>query len=362
MTDVARAAGVSRALVSLVMRGQAGVGERRRAAVLEAARALGYSPDLLARQLAGGRSSLVGVVTDGSAPGEVADLVDGLDAAAEAEGLGLVHAVVGRRAATRDRAWHTLAGLRPCALVVLEPGSPDLLVPLPGLDVPMAVATSAGELPGPGTPPAPGGPAGPDLAADDGGAGTAQLVEHLVLLGHRHLVHVADPTHPAHVARRRGFEHATTRRGLAGDVVDVPAGQGAAAVPHLLGVKAGATAVLAADDVLAVGVLAALRAADVDVPGQVSVVGYGNTAPAALAPLGLTTVAPRLHDLGPLAVGLVLERVRGVRSGPARRRLPPRMVIRRTTAPPPGPLDLRTLVPHQGQPVMAGPGGARPRA
>jgi DNA-binding LacI/PurR family transcriptional regulator len=110
---------------------------------------------------------------------------------------------------------------------------------------------------------------------------------------------------------------------------------GAASVARLLTTGTRFTAVVAANDVNAIGALAALADAGLRVPDDVSVVGYDNTSLAGMRTVGLTTVDQPRAELGRLAVEAVLERLHGGRTTPTRHRLRPTLVVRSTTAAPP---------------------------
>jgi LacI family transcriptional regulator len=90
------------------------------------------------------------------------------------------------------------------------------------------------------------------------------------------------------------------------------------------------TAIFAGADVAALGVLAACWKAGVDIPSELSVVGYDNSPTGALLPISLTSVDQSGHEMGATAGRLLLERIRG-RSEARNEVLTPRLVVRRTT-------------------------------
>src|SRR3954462_4851898 len=97
MEDVAARAGVSRALVSLVMRNSPKVSDARPAAVLRAAEELGYQPPVMARSLARRTSTVLGVMVNDLRNAFFADIVEELDSAAQAAGVGRILTTGGRR-------------------------------------------------------------------------------------------------------------------------------------------------------------------------------------------------------------------------------------------------------------------------
>ncbi|NHA67180.1 LacI family DNA-binding transcriptional regulator [Phycicoccus flavus] len=326
LADVAARAGVSPATASLVLREQPGPSESTRAAVHEAAGALGYRADRTASSLARKRPHLVGVVLDVSHPFHAA-LVDALDGAVAGTGLDLVLSTTTSRRSEAD-AVDTLLDSRCAGLVLL-----GTTMSARALDA-LAAHCPVVALGRPGAASARG------VYADDA-LGLRLAVDHLADLGHRRIAYADGGRGTIATARRRGYRRAMERRGLAGDTLVVPAGDTEAA-----GLEAGArvaarpaadrpTAVVAFNDRCALGVRDALLRAGVDVPGGLSVVGYDDSPLARLATVRLTSVS---QDPGPMAAAAVrtLEALVAGRADVADVVVEPRLVLRSSTATPPG--------------------------
>jgi DNA-binding LacI/PurR family transcriptional regulator len=168
-------------------------------------------------------------------------------------------------------------------------------------------------------------------------------VRYLIGLGHRRIAFVSGPLNVS-TARHRldGFQRGMRRADLDATYVvesDFTYAGGQTATTQLLPVQP--TAIFAANDQMALGVLAACRAARVAVPAHISVVGFGNTSAAEHAVPGLTTVSMPRHQLGVEAMQSVLDalHVAGGLDSPAAvhpRRLPYHLVIRESSASPKG--------------------------
>ena len=325
LQDVAAEAGVSPATVSLVLRGSPGPSSGTRERVLDAAARLGYRPDRAASLLARRRSRLIGVLMDVRSTFH-AQLVEDVHEAAEEHGYDLVLSTVTR---TRDegRAVETLLDSRCEALVLLGPDAPAARLSALARQLPVVAV---------------GRPVSADgvdvvRAADD--EGVAQAVEHLAGLGHRRIAHVDGGRGQIATARRRGYERAMRRRGLGEHlrVVGGDAGEesGARAARTLLGSDVRPTAEDTYNDASAVGLLDALLRSGVDVPGEVSVVGYDDSPLSRLAHIDLTSVSQDSPQLTRLAVAAVVERLDGGRTERREVVVPPRLVVRGTTGPPP---------------------------
>ncbi len=325
LQDVADRAGVSRALVSIVIRGAKGAGEQTRERVLRAAREIGYRPDARASLLRRSRSRLLGVQF-GLRHTFHADVVEGIYAAAEPLGYDIALSAVtpGRG---EQRAVDALLADRCEALLLVGAEAPaarlaELAQRLPVVSVARRVREGAVDV---------------VRSADD--QGIREAVAHLAGLGHRRIAHIDGGTAPGAPAdRRRGFRTAMRRCGLADDAAVVAGGaaeeDGAAAARLLLARRPRPTAVVAFNDRCATGVLDAFLRAGVRVPEDVSVVGYDDTRLARLSHVNLTTVAQDIPSLARQAVERAVARLDGDDSGPADVVIAPRLVVRGTTAPP----------------------------
>jgi DNA-binding LacI/PurR family transcriptional regulator len=321
LEDVAARAGVSRALVSIVVRDAPGASAATRARVRQAADELGYRPDTRARLLSRGRSRLLGVVFGVAHPFH-GDLVDGVYPAAERAGYDVaLSAVTPRR--DEERAVGSLLQDRCEALLLLGPGLPaarlaELAGRLPVVVVARAVRHRS-----------------LDVVRTADAAGQRSAVEHLLGLGHRSVAHVDGGRAPGAAERRRGYRDTLREHGLPDRLV--PGGltedDGAAAARVLLGGPL-PTAVTVFNDRCATGLLDVLRRAGVRVPEQVSVVGYDDSRLARLSHVALTTVAQDADRLTELAVTRAVARLEGPAIRDREQIVAPRLVIRSTTAPP----------------------------
>ena len=321
LADVAARAGVSKSLVSLVLRGEPGASAETRRRVLDAADELGYHPDRRARLLRSGRSRLLGVVF-GIQHTFHADLVTALYTAARETGYELALSAV-----TPDRGEaEATAGLlqdRCEALILLGPQTAtarlaELATRLPVVVLARSVRSAA-----------------VDAIHTADAEGLHQAVDHLVGLGHRRITHIDGGRAPGAVERRRGYRDAMHRHGLDRHARIVPGGlteeEGAAAARTLL--RDPPTAVTVFNDRCATGVLDVFSRNGLTVPNDISVVGYDDSHLARLAHIDLTTIAQDTATLTRLALARAVDRVEGNTVTHREVVVPPHLVVRGTTAP-----------------------------
>ena len=329
MDDVAARAGVSRALVSLVVRGSPKVSDKRREAVLEAAKELGYRPNVAARSLAERRSNTIGVVINDLHNPFFADVVDGINTEAVAAGYRLLLTAAYRRDDDEVRAVESFIEYQVDAVALIGPRvDPHKLQEL-SKELPLvAVGTEVPEL---------------DAVTNDDERGGELAAHHLIELGHTDLAHIDGGPGAGAAQRRRGFiaacaEHGIAPRLVAGDYTEA---SGIRAADELLAQSSLPTAIFAANDLVAVAARDRLADAGVGVPEDVSVMGYDNTAMAALRHIALTTVNQPRAEMGRAAFRCAIERIDLGRKAAVTQILEPELVIRSSTgAPPNSPADV----------------------
>ena len=336
LDDVASAAGVSTASVSLVLRNAPGPSAETRRRVLETARRLGYRPDRAASLLASRRSRLIGLLIDVRSPfhAEVAEQV--LDRA-EGRGYDLVLSTITRRRG-EDRAVETLLDSRCEGLLLIGPDAPVPRLAALAASVPVVVlCRRLGE-----------DADGVDVVRVPDTDGTALAVDHLHGLGHSDIAYLDAGTGTIAQDRREGYLGAMRARGLGASIRVLPGADGTEttgidATRDLLAADTLPTAVVAFNDRCAVGLLDALQRAGVDVPGTISVMGYDDDPLSRMAHVNLTTVGQDTRALGEWAVDAVVERLDGARAGHREEILAPYLAVRGTTGPP----GHRPALPHR---------------
>ncbi|MFC7843969.1 LacI family DNA-binding transcriptional regulator [Streptomyces sp. NPDC057382] len=325
--DVAERAGVSKSLVSLVLRGSDQVRPEKREAVLRASRELGYRPNAAARSLSEQRTRTVGVLLNDLRNPWFADLLDGLNSLLHANGLRMLLADARLNRRTGQDPADPLLDLRVDGLVVVGTLPDPAALEAAAARIPVVLAGSREPA-----------PPGADVVAGDDERGARLATEHLIGLGHRRIAHIAGYG-AVGALRRRSFEATMRRHGLADEAVVEPSDMteegGYRATVRLLSRPGRPTAVLAVNDIAAVGVLSAAEELGLRVPRDLSVVGYDNTSIARLRHVWLTTVDHAGHEVGRRAARCLLDRFDD-RDAPGREELAaPALEIRGTAAAPP---------------------------
>ena len=323
--DVAASAGVSKSLVSLVLRGASSVSAEKRRLVLEAVAELGYRPNGVARSLVQRRSNLFGILLSDLHNQFFAEVIDGVQEAAGEERYNTIISVVDHRALAERRALDTLLELRIDGLILASPMLGMNAITAASKEVPVVLVARRARI------------GGVDSVSNDDSAGAALAVQHLADLGHQRIAHIDGGAGAGASERRKGYERAMQRRGLDefmcivdGSYADEGGRRGVAA---LFADTVHPTAIFVANDLAALGALRALSELGLRVPEDISVVGYDNTALAAVSQIQLTTIDQPRPDMGRTAVMLLLERLTGLRDTTRHVLMPPKLVVRETTGP-----------------------------
>ena len=327
IVDVAERAGVSKSLVSLVLRDAPNVSDEKRAAVTKAAEEIGYRPNAVARSLVRRRSFLIGVMVSDLHNPYFTEVIDGIQAAARGSGYHALFNTGGRDAAGEDQALDTLLQLRPDGIVMAGPVLPPRRIAIVASSVPVVVVARHSRSPA------------HDSITNDDRMGARLAVNHLIALGHSRIAHVDGGRGAGSTQRRAGFLDAMAEHGLRSSARVVPGTfteeGGRDGVTGLLRERRGVTAIFVGNDLAAVGALDALDHHGMRVPDDVSLVGYDNIALAGLGHIDLTTIDQPRRDMGVTAVRLLLERRDEDRRSARHLVVPPSLVIRGSTGPPP---------------------------
>lgn len=326
MADIAATLGVSRQLVSLVLRDQPGASAETRERVKEKARELGYSPHLGARVLRQSASKQLGVVF---APAHATepDIVQAIYPSASEHGF---QVVLSATTDTREsmQAVEELLGYRCAALIIIGSDLDDVeLRELTRRASVPVVLVGAGRR-----------NRTHDVVRSAGDDGIAMCVDHLVELGHDRISYVHGSSMPPAPLRLAGYLRAVEEASLQPDVIELAGDYtedcGAEAARRLLARGALPTAVVMGNDQAAVGLVLTLARAGVSVPGDMSVTGFDDSRVARLASVDLTTVRQDPEELGRRAVEAALRRVGEPEAAPAETVIPVGLVVRSSTAPP----------------------------
>ncbi|MFJ6573331.1 LacI family DNA-binding transcriptional regulator [Streptomyces sp. NPDC091292] len=335
LADVAAAAGVAISTVSRTFSNPGRVNATTREHVEQAARRLGYRPNAAARALESGRTSTLGVIVSDITNPHFFTLIRGAQHQATTAGytllLGDAHL---SRQAEQQVIERTLTSVD--GLVVAASRLPTAQLADYARVKPIVLVNRVSE--------------GLSSVVTDHTDGPRQIVEHLHSLGHRHLAFLGGPRESWSAAKRWSAIAASaldlgvtiTRLGPFPAAIE----GGGAAADAALGTRA--TALIAHNDLLAIGALRRLAERGVAVPDDVSVTGFDDIFGADFCAPPLTTLAAPLDDAGRQAVDLLIAAATRRAGPPQRLTLPAHLQIRGSTGPAPKPAG------HRGSAAPAG--------
>jgi LacI family transcriptional regulator len=329
--DVAEAAGVSMKTVSRVLNREPNVRDDTRLRVLKVVEQMKYVPHFSARSLAGNRSFLVALLYNNPSANYLMEVMGGVLEACEIEQYNMLLCPLdadGPRVVTQVEA--LIGRSQPDGLVLTPPITEckPLLKRLAELEIPFASISPRQQKQIQG------------VAMDETQA-AQDMVAHLASLGHRRIAHVVG--HPAHGAsnwRLTGYKRGLEAAGLKFDDTLVVPGEfsfasGVKAAERLLGMRRPPTAVFAANDDMAAGVIHVALERGLRVPRDLSVCGFDDTPMSRQIFPALTTVHQPTHDMGRLATLELLAAIQRRDDGRRMLRVPYTLQLRNSTGPAP---------------------------
>jgi LacI family transcriptional regulator len=332
--DIARHAGVSVSTVSRVLNKTVPVARAKRAAVLSAVEALGYRPNVVAQELARGHTLAVGVLPQGISNPFYSRLLKGLEQGLRGTPYYPLFAS-GERPDEEAQAFDMLLRHRVEALIVIGGDTPDeRLIELSKRLPIVAIARNVRGLE-------------QRCVRVGNEAGAYKATRHLVDMGHRRIAHITGlRTHSDAIARRAGYERALAEAGIARDPALILEGDfeeqsGLAAAESLVKTGTRFTAIFAANDQMAVGAKLALFRHGLDVPRDVSLVGFDDLPGAAYTCPPLTSIRQPAVEMGRAAALALVDELRGNRF--VQPIFDTDLVVRATTAPPGAEAARRTV-------------------
>lgn len=333
--DVARRAGVSVATVSYVLNnGPKPVAAETRQRVLRAIDELAYRPNAIAQSLRSRRTRILGLVLPDSANPYFAKLSRAIEDAATARGFQVVVSNAAEDQAREARLIEAMLRLQVDGLIWIPA---DLRDDAAGVELPPVPTVQVDRSCFPAEQPLQW-----DAIEADNVAGGRLAAEHLIGHGHRRIAVLSGPSGHVHAADRlSGARQVLTQAGIAlpnhfvayGDF-SYAAGATLAQPWIAMPAEVRPTAIICANDAMAIGVLSAAAAAGVRVPDDLSVTGYDDVPQAAFTVPSLSTVAQPLESMAHEAVNRLLLRVERPHNAPnpERRVLPVRFIERASTA------------------------------
>lgn len=331
LAAVAAEAGVSTPTVSKVINGRADVAEGTRLRVLAALERTGYKSPLQRRNAPARRT--VEAVFDSLNSAYAVEVLNGILGQAAASDMEVVLSVTSRQEASpaspAERAQRMIDEGRAGMIVVTSAFDSGQLHAFRRRNIPIVVVDPLNPPPGEVF----------SVGASNWAGGKAAAT-HLLELGHRRIAYIGGPeAAECSQARLHGYMAALMAEGISVEHGYVSAGpfrpaNGARAMRSLLALDDPPTAIFAASDSIALGVLAEARRQDVRIPEEMSLVGFDGTHQAEESVPPLTSVSQPLQDMGRSAVNFILRQIRGEDIDSRRVELATHLVVRESTAPP----------------------------
>ena len=308
--DVARHAGVSHMTVSRVINGDSNVRDKTRSAVAASIKALRYSPNTAARNLANSQGFLIGLCYANPTDTYLAEILLGCFTQANLSRCQLVLEPQ-RETETELSALKRLLEKGVDGIILTPPlcSSKSALKAISAEGIPAALVTSGRPM------------AGFSAVSINDRKASREMTQHLLALGHRRIGFIAgDPSHSASEERLRGFKDAMTAAGLPVRANQVARGlftyqSGLEATERLLGSGLKPTAIFASNEEMALAAITVAGRMGLDVPGDISIAGFDDTPVATMMTPALTVVRRPIAEMAREAVRILAEQLSASRAG-----------------------------------------------
>ncbi|MDN3919370.1 LacI family DNA-binding transcriptional regulator [Roseateles violae] len=335
LVDVAKKAGVALVTTSRALNGTGFVSDETRNKVVAAAKALGYSPNLTAKILKGGRTNLLGLVVSNLHSAPIIEVIAAVSLAVKQAGLDLIiYNASTELGVTKQQDIHRVLGsLCEGILLALPTAQEGQLAEFESSKVPVVLLNYWRNQTGL-----------PTVRADNY-HGARAAVEHLIGLGHNRIAFITGSSYTGQShERQRGYQDALKQAGIRpvkGLIVqgDFSQSSGFNAAQQLMALPKPPTAIFAANDSMSFGVMDALKERGLQIPGHVSVIGFDDIPASNHVYPRLSTVRQPLAEISTQAVRLIMRRIRPEAAQPVADdsliELPSALVIRDSCGPAP---------------------------
>ncbi|EJN05868.1 LacI family DNA-binding transcriptional regulator [Phyllobacterium sp. YR531] len=321
LEDVARTAGVSRSQASRALRNDPGVKQQTKAHILEIAAKLNYTPNLAAQTLASRQSRSIGIVVGDILNPYEAMLARECDLVLRQTGYFAMLAVNGTVSSVNAFIDQRIAGL----VLIGTPGGRDEIINVSKLLPTVYIGRNLKED-------------GVESVSSDDSLGAGLATELLVKSGHTAIAHVSGGSGAGAKRREAAYRGTMLEHGLEAMVVEgrYNVDAGSMAADTLMARKTRPTAIFAANDLIALGVISRLAWLGYRVPDDVAVVGFDDIPLASSEPISLTTIRQKVPNMVSAAIEILLRRIEAPDTPLTNPVLAPELVVRRSSGIPIG--------------------------
>lgn len=302
--DVAQKAGVSITTVSHVINETRYVSDELTEKVYEAMRALNYRPNIIARSLRSGRTKTIGLVIPDISNPFFADFSRRIEDNGFAHGYNVILCNTDENPAKEEMYVNVLISKQVDGLIFFSSGNSKSFKNIVSLgEVPVVITDREPEE------------IDSDIVLIDNHAGGYQATQYLISLNHKRIACISGPSPIRPSAHRvEGYRSALEEAGIAIDEELIRSGDfrslsGEREMRALLELSDPPTAVFACNDMMALGAMRAIKNANLNIPADISVVGFDNTPISALVYPQLTTISQPIKEMADLAVELLIEKI-----------------------------------------------------